>query len=294
MHAHCPSRSRTRLPGTPEPMHLWNGANGVTLAGDSWGDPANPHLLLLHGGGQTRHAWRSTGREFAERGYYVVAFDARGHGDSGWAPDGDYSQDAFVQDLRCVVESLGSRRPALIGASLGGNTGLAAIGGHHVAAAALVLVDVVPQTSRAGFDRIQAFMKQKPDGFDSLQELGEAIGRYRGNGRPPSLDGLARNVRLGLDGRYHWHWDPRFLASRAQDFADRHARLSASARQLTIPTLLVRGGSSDVVSEEGVREFLQLCPHAEYVDIPSAGHMVTGDDNDIFGRSTMDFLSRSV
>jgi hypothetical protein len=61
-----------------------------------------------------------------------------------------------------------------------------------------------------------------------------------------------------------------------------------------LPTLLVRGGLSDILSEEGAREFLELCPHAEYVNVTDAGHMVAGDRNDIFANGVIEFLSRTV
>lgn len=286
-------KSSERQFGAHEPMHRWRGADGIELAVDSWGDPGSPPVVLLHGGGQTRHSWRATALRLATEGYYAVSFDARGHGDSGWSAQGDYDQDSFVRDLQCVVELIGSRRPVLLGASLGGNTSLAAAGSGAVDAAALILVDVVPRTEQGGFNRIKAFMTQKPDGFESLEEVADAISRYRPDGqRRRNLGNLAKNVRLGSDGRYRWHWDPRFLATREQDLAQRYVRLSACALRLQAPTLLVRGGSSDVVSDDGVNEFLALCPHAEYVNVLDAGHMVTGVSNDIFGRATLNFLAR--
>src|SRR5215467_3351414 len=115
-----------RLPGTPIPMHTWIGAGGLTIAGDTWGDPNGPLVVLQHGGGQTRHAWKGTGQALGNAGYYAVAFDARGHGDSDWAGDGAYSQDAMVQDLQCVVHALGNRPCVLVGASMGGGTSLVA------------------------------------------------------------------------------------------------------------------------------------------------------------------------
>ncbi|MGF6915834.1 pimeloyl-ACP methyl ester carboxylesterase [Paraburkholderia sp. 40] len=283
-----------RLPGSPDPMHTWTGADGIRLAGDSWGSPQGPLVILLHGGGQTRHAWGGTGERLGAAGYFAVAFDARGHGDSDWSAEGNYSQDTMVRDLGHVLLALGGRRPVLVGASMGGGTSLVAVGEDRVDAAALVLVDIVPYTEPAGVARIQAFMSQKPDGFDSLEEVAEAISQYRPQRpRPRNLDGLAKNVRLGEDGRYRWHWDPRYLAS-PRDLQRRHERLSACARRLTLPTLLVRGGSSDVVSEAGAQAFLELCPHAEYVNVVEAGHMVAGDRNDVFGQATLDFLRRSV
>src|SRR5438034_7551340 len=111
-----------RLPSTPEPMHFWKGSGGLRLAGDSWGSPDGPLVLLQHGGGQTRHAWKGAGETLGAAGYFAVAFDARGHGDSDWAPDGVYGQDAMVRDLERVVAELGGRRPVLVGASMGGGT----------------------------------------------------------------------------------------------------------------------------------------------------------------------------
>src|SRR5471030_216512 len=98
-------------------MHHWKGFGDVTIAGDSWGDAAGPLVLLQHGGGQTRHAWKRTGETLGAAGYNAIAFDARGHGDSDWAADGRYGQDFMVEDLVCLVAAVGNRRPILVGAS---------------------------------------------------------------------------------------------------------------------------------------------------------------------------------
>jgi len=284
----------TRLPGTPDPMFRWPGAQGVSIAGDCWGNPAGPLILLQHGGGQTRHAWKNVGETLGRAGYYAVAFDARGHGDSDWAPDGIYGQDIMVEDLLCVIRALGGRRPVLVGASMGGGTSLVAAGEDHVDATALVLVDIAPQIEAAGVEKIQAFMSQRPEGFDTLEEVAAVIGAYQPHRKPPKdLAGLAKNLRMGPDGRYHWHWDPRFMTLR-REFDKRVIRLEACARALTLPTLLVRGGLSDVLSEAGAQAFLALCPHSEYMNITDAGHMVAGDRNDIFGHAVIDFLARTV
>ncbi len=283
-----------RLPGTPEPRHRWRGAGGITIAGDSWGNPPGPLVVLQHGGGQTRHAWKGVGEALGAAGYYAVAFDARGHGDSDWAPDGQYGQDVMVQDLRSVIAAVGNRRPALVGASMGGGTSLVATGEDHVDATALVLVDVAPRIETEGVAKIQDFMAQKPEGFDSLEEVAEAISRYQPHRkRPKQLDGLGKNVRLGADGKFRWHWDPRFRANRL-DLGQRQQRLEACARRLTLPTLLIRGGLSDILTESGAQDFLTLCPHCKYVNITNAGHMVAGDRNDVFGRAVIEFLQRVV
>lgn len=284
----------TRLPGTPEPMHRWQGSGGISIAGDAWGPLDGPLVLLLHGGGQTRHAWRGTGAALGAAGYYAVAFDARGHGDSDWAPDGLYGQDVMVQDLKCVIAALGQHNPALVGASMGGGTSLVAVGERQVDASALILVDVAPRVETEGIDHIQAFMSQAPEGFNSLEEVAQAIASYQPQrARPKSLDGLTKNVRLGSDGKFYWHWDPRYRAG-PRNLQLREERLGACARRLSVPTLLVRGGLSDVLSEAGAQQFLALCPHSEYVNVPSAGHMVAGDRNDVFGRTLIGFLRHAI
>jgi non-heme chloroperoxidase len=198
----------------------------------------------------------------------------------------------MVKDLICVVQALGGKRPILVGASMGGGVSLITIGEGHLEAAALVLVDMAPQIELEGSRRIQAFMDQKPEGFDTLQEVADAIANYQPHRpRPRQLDGLAKNVRLGADGKYHWHWDP----ARRRTWGNRQVyreRLHTCADQLNVPTLLVRGGLSDVLSEEGAQRFLAQCPHAEYVNVANAAHMVAGDRNDIFAESVIAFLKR--
>ena len=284
--------ANTRLPGTPEPMHHWPGDGGIRIAGDSWGPNDGPLVLLQHGGGQTRHAWKRAGEILGTAGYRVVAFDARGHGDSDWAPDGLYGQDVMVRDLQCVVSALGQRRPILVGASMGGGTSLVAVGEGHLDAAALVLVDIAPRIELEGVKHIQDFMGLKPEGFDSLEQVAELIGAYQPHRtRPRDLAGLAKNVRLGADGKYHWHWDPRFRAG-TRNLAVRTDRLEACAANLDLPTLLVRGGLSDLLSEAGAQAFLKLCPSAEYVSVSGAGHMIAGDRNDVFVNAVVEFLTR--
>lgn len=278
-------------------MQRWTGAAGVTVAGDTWGDPNAPVVMLLHGGGQTRHAWKRTGVRLADAGYYAIALDARGHGDSDWAPDGEYSLEVMVADLEAVVTQVGTARPdrggpVLVGASLGGGVSLAAIGSGVIDASALVLVDIAPQIETEGVQRIRDFMFANPDGFASLEEVADAVASYQPHRqRPSDLSGLAKNVRLGDDGRYRWHWDPAFMAG-PRRLNEGNMALDDMARRVEVPTLLVRGALSDLVSPQGAQHFLELCPHAEYVDVAGAAHMVAGDRNDIFGAAVIEFLER--
>lgn len=285
-----------RLPGTPEPTLWWTSPDGLRLAGDAWGDPDAPLVILLHGGGQTRHAWKNAGEVLARAGYHAVTFDARGHGDSDWPGgpgEGSYTQDAMVGDLCAIVAACG-KRPALVGASMGGGTSLTAVGEDRVDATALVLVDIAPRIEMDGVAAISDFMARNPDGFASLEEVADAVAGYQPHRkRPRDVSGLAKNVRRGADGRLRWHWDPAFLQA-ARHYGKRLDRLEACAQRLTLPTLLVRGGLSDLLSEAGAQAFLRTCPHAEYVSVSDAHHMVAGDRNDIFLNAVAGFLQRVV
>jgi len=279
----------------------FRGRDRNRIVATSVGDPSDPPVVLCHGGGQTRHSWHTTTADLGRSGWHAVSIDLRGHGDSEWAADGDYSLEAFRDDVITVARSLG--RPVLIGASLGGTSSLAALG--HTAddpcGRALVLVDVAPHVEAAGTERIRAFMTERMhDGFADLAEVADAVHAYNPHRpRPADLDGLRKNVRQRDDGRWYWHWDPAFITRRPSDEDEPRARLikpavlDDAARSLTVPTLLVRGRQSDLLSEHGAREFIALVPHARFADVGGAGHMVAGDRNDAFNDTVIDFL-RSI
>jgi pimeloyl-ACP methyl ester carboxylesterase len=288
------------------------GRDGIQLAADVLGPQDGPPVVLLHGGGQTRHAWGTTLQSVADRGWRGYSVDLRGHGDSDWDPDGDYTLDAFADDVAAIANGLPSQ-PVLIGASLGGIASLTAIGeapADHPVGRALVLVDVAPRSEQAGVQRIGAFMIQNIDGFDSLEQVADAIASYNPHRtRPTNLEGLKKNVRQRDDGRWYWHWDPRFVGASFKDagvdggsieeeLAARDEtrsvlqpnRLHAAAEHTKVPVLLVRGRMSDLLSEEGARELLEIVPHAQYADVAGAGHMVAGDRNDLFNDAVVSFL----
>jgi len=269
------------------------GASGARLAADVSGRDDAPAVLLLHGGGQTRHSWARARQELGDRGYRAIALDSRGHGDSEWVADGDYSLEAQVADLLAVVRQVGGR-PALVGASMGGVHSLIACGQHATPASALVLVDVTPRLEANGVEHIVGFMKGHLDGFASLEEAATAVAAYNPNRPPPTdMKGLAKNLRQREDGRWYWHWDPRFMGGdHRASVAHISQRMRASAAGVALPTLLVRGNLSDVVSYDGVEELKRMLPQLEFVDIQGAGHMVAGDKNDHFNAAILDFLRR--
>ncbi|KQT57591.1 MULTISPECIES: alpha/beta fold hydrolase [unclassified Aureimonas] len=282
-----------------EPVAVsYRGADGNRIAGVRFGDGGAP-VLLLHGAGQTRYAWTRTGGALASVGFRAIALDQRGHGESDWVADGAYAFEDFGRDALAICRAIrdeSGEPPILVGASLGGIAGL--IASHATESEilkALVLVDVTPSLALAGLLRIRAFMAEHLEtGFASLEEAAEAVARYQpGRSRPPSLDGLSRNLRRQADGRFHWHWDPALLLSSRNVMSggeEGAVQLRAAAAAFRAPALLVKGGASDLVTAPEVEEFLRLVPHAGFVDIADAGHMVAGDRNDVFAAAILGFL----
>ncbi len=290
---------------------------GFFITADAWGDPANPPVLLLHGGGQTRHSWGDTGRWLADAGWYALAPDARGHGDSDWSAGGHYGIEYLADDLRAICAKL-DQKPALVGASMGGMTALIAEGervragqpaGTDSICSAVVLVDIAPRAEQKGIERIFAFMSRNQDGFASLDEAAEAVAAYlphRSSATPARPSGhrrLEKNLRLRKSPagimRYYWHWDPTMLAvwqhiNEPAKQPHNTERLYRAARALTVPTLIVRGGISDVVSEKVMAEFLDAVPNAQSVSVADAGHMVAGDSNHAFTKAVISFLMTTV
>lgn len=275
----------------PETIRI-TAAAGIEIAADIAGPRGAPTVVLGHGGGQTRHSWDKAEQQLAGAGYFAINYDLRGHGDSSWSSDGDYSMETRADDLAAVA-AIGSRPLALVGASLGGLTAMVAAS-RGLDPDALVLVDIVPKMSPKGVAKITAFMTAHPDGFASLEDAADAISAYYPDRpRPKDLSGLNKNLRRGDDGRFRWHWDPSWMHSpRAGDPQYLLKMMDEADWTDRVPTLLVRGMKSDIVDDDGVEDLRRRIPHLEIADIRGAGHMVAGDKNDEFNAAVIEFLSR--
>jgi pimeloyl-ACP methyl ester carboxylesterase len=302
---------------TPSALQL-EGAPGVRLAADSFGDPRSPVVLMLHGGGQTRHAWRATAASLADAGWRAITVDLRGHGESEHPRPAAYAPDDFADDVRALIEQTTvaaapvgagaasegepiaapaaiTEGPVVIGASLGGIAALLALVEPPAAlAAGLVLVDVGHRFQPRGGGRVVGFMEQHSDGFANLAEAGDAVAAYLPNRpRPSDTSGLRHNLRRKGD-RWVWHWDPEVLTAAREimeDPSELSARLTSATARLRQPCLLVRGAVSDVLSAAIAHEFVELAPSATLVEVPRAGHMVAGDNNDAFTAAIESWLA---
>ena len=274
----------------------FRGFEDLTLVADVRGNLDAWPVLFLHGGGQTRHAWGRTAEIVAAQGWRAVSLDLRGHGESDWAANGDYSFTAFCADCIAVCDQLG-RPPVLVGASLGGMSAMLAEGtSDRVVSSGLILVDIAPVTNTEGVEKLGAFMRSGVNGFDSLEDAAAAIAAYTPQRkRPFNPEGL-RKVLRERDGRWYWHWDPAFITrERTEVVANRFkGLLDVAMNNITVPTMLVRGMLSDVLTQEGIDNMVARLPAVDVVEVPGAGHMIAGDQNDAFTDAVMWFLDERI
>lgn len=268
----------------------FSGFDGGAWVGDVAGAPGAPTVLLMHGGGQTRHAWHGTVEALARAGWRAVAIDLPGHGDSAWSPRGDYHVDKLAGEVVNLCRGLGSPL-SIVGASLGGMIGMALVGRDDAPpVAALALVDVGPWLESAGVDRIVNFMRAHPDGFASLDDAARHIAAYRGRAVQAHPRGLGKNLKQNAAGRWVWHWDPRLMNDENHSHRNDPDFLARSLGRYAGHVALIRGGRSDVISPAGAARVCEAFPQVRFYELAEAGHMVAGDANDIFTASLIDFL----
>ena len=274
--------------------------DGLRLSGSRLAMPG-PQVLLAHGFGQTRHSWAGTQDRLGRAGFGSLAWDMRGHGESqSNPPTHPYSVCDFVADQLAAARQLsgsGARTdaspdalPVLVGASMGGLTGLLAQAAHPVFSA-LVLVDVTPRWEAAGMKRIHDFMTAHPDGFESYDHAARVIHDYLPHRRARKSDEqLAKLLRADDRQRLRWHWDPRLLSEFIANSEHLQESIAEQARKIDVPVLLISGGRSDLVSDDTIKHFLERVPHATHVRLGSATHMLAGDDNDAFTDAVLVFM----
>jgi pimeloyl-ACP methyl ester carboxylesterase len=266
--------------------------DGLTLAGDAYGDPAAPPVLFFHGGGQSRNAWIGSAKTVAEAGYYGISFDLRGHGDSDWAADGDYLLDAFSRDVERLISQF-NQPVTLVGASRGGQAALVGGSRHPDRVRLIMLADVAPMIRDDGVDGIRAFFAEGEAGFATLDDAADSLARHLNQPRMDDSSRLARAMRQDDAGRWHWRWDP---ATGKREFlhppSEGEALLAAAAR-VESPVVLVRAEFSHLLTDEGVARFGQLAPQLGVINAKGVGHMFTADRNDAFAAQLLECLEQT-
>ena len=267
-------------------------ANGLKFHYLEWGDPSNPPMLLLHGFAQTCHSWDFVALSFSDR-YRVIALDQRGHGDSAWAPDGDYSPETQQKDIAAIVEGLGLNEFVLMGLSMGGRNSFTYAGNHTDKLKALVIVDAGPQNMQAGSGNIRSFVQQE-DELDSVDAFVDRVLQYNPRRDAVQVRGsILHNLMELPNGKWTWKYDKLLRSPDRRIGADPATteRLWGYLESIQCPVLVVRGGASDIMALDIAESMHDRIPNATMVTVEGAGHLVMGDRPAGFQKAVTDFLS---
>ena len=252
--------------------------NGLGFRYLDWGTEGKPPILFLHGGALTAHTWDLCCLALRDD-YHCLALDQRGHGDSDWAPDANYTIAAQREDVKGFAEALGLDRFVLVGMSMGAINGLAYAIAYPETLSALVLIDSGPKVRRPGSSRIRNFVNggAEPETLEAIIERALAFNPRRD---PLVLRrSLMHNLRRQDDGNWVWKYDrQRFQAMGGDQHAAERRGLADGLASVTCPTLVVRGGESDVFHDEDAELLAAGLPDGRWVKIPKAGHTVQGDN----------------
>ena len=250
-------------------------------------------MLLLHGFAQTCHSWDFVALAFCDR-FHVVSLDQRGHGDSDWSEEGDYSPETQQADIGAVVEAIGLSNLVLMGLSMGGRNSFTYAANHPDDIRALVIVDAGPQNMRSGSQNIRTFVRQE-DELDSVDDFVQRVLKFNPRRDPVQVRGsIVHNLKQLPSGKWTWKYDKRLREPGGRNF--RHdpemtARLWGYLESLACPTLVVRGAQSDIIALDTAGDMHSRIPNGRMATVENAGHLVMGDNPSGFERAVTEFLA---
>ena len=259
-----------------ESVDRWVRANGMNFHLLEWGDPGKPGVLMLHGASQQAHSWDFISLGLSSE-YHVLVLDQRGHGDSDWAPDGDYSIEAAQGDLDGIVDALGLADFNLMGHSMGGRNSFVWASRHPGMLRSLTIVDTGPETVRGGSDRIRRF-RELPDNLDTFEEFADRVQEYTGRSREQVLGALQYSIYQGADGKWTWKYDKVMRQSGRTESYWTPEQLWDCVKRIDCPTLVTRGDRSDIFAAETMDRMCEDIADCTCVTIANAGHLVQGDN----------------
>jgi pimeloyl-ACP methyl ester carboxylesterase len=266
-------------------------ARGLSFHCVEWGAAAAAPLICLHGITQTAHSWDEVAAELG-RDYRVLCFDQRGHGDSDWAPEGDYSRQTQAADLEAISAALGLEEFVLMGMSMGGINSITFTARRPQAVRALIIVDVSPEIQAKGVENIRNFIQQQDvlPSFEAFVERAHAFNPRRSIENIRSR--LQHNLKQLDDGRWTWKYDPALRSPNRGFQASALTNLWDDVRLIRCPTLIIKGGESDILSAESAAKLQAAIPGSQLAIIPGAGHSVMGDNPEAFAEAVFGFLRK--
>lgn len=259
-----------------EPQDEFITLDGLRFHYLDWGNDDKPTVLFLHGRGQQAHSWDFIALALCGA-YHVLALDGRGHGDSDWPPDGDYSIEADQRDLNALLDTLGVGPVVLVGHSRGGRDAFVFASSCPEKVMALAIVDVGPESSGEGLGRIRRF-RALPDEAESYDDFVRMVHDYTGRPVEQIRGSLKWNVHQLPSGKWTWKYDRVIRDPNHRSTNWPVERMWECLARVQCPTLLVKGERSDVLPMETAERMLQVIPHSTFAIVPGAGHLVAGDN----------------
>jgi pimeloyl-ACP methyl ester carboxylesterase len=261
----------------PEDRHVVVG--GMRLHCLDWGRAGLTPIIFLHGGGLSAHTWDIMCLAL-RTDHHCLALDQRGHGDSEWSPEIDYTFDAQLRDLETFVDQLELTNCILVGQSMGGINAMRYASRHSERLAGLIVIEAGPYVrQRAGMDRIVDFTLG-PAEFDTIEDVIDRAVAFNPRRDPRLLRySVKHNLRHLPDGRWTWKRDRRHLSHQHfTELVSQVQALASEAEAITCPTLIVRGDESDVFYDEEASAFAALVKDGRWVTVAHSGHNVQGDN----------------
>ena len=266
--------------------------NGLKIHYVDWGNEGATPMVLLHGLRAYGH-WFDEFAEVVKDRYWVMALDQRGRGESGWAKDGNYTTDAYVSDLEEFVGQLRLDKFVLGGHSMGGVNALIYTAHHPDRVLALLILDMGPEVNPAGVQRIRQELAETPGEFGSWEQARAFIRKLHSK---PSEENIRTRLKWMLkespEGKIVWRLDKAILNPALRP--DPPERVWSLLEKIKCPTLIVRGGVSDVLTVETCEKMVKVIPGSRWVEVPDAGHMVIEDNPQAFNAAVLDFLQTSA
>ena len=247
-----------------------------------WGTVRAPNVLCLHGGGQTAYMYEELGAALASR-YHALAPDLPDHGDSDPVDDGPGSRQALAGTLPPLFDHFGVAPAVVVGASLGGITAITLGATRPELVSGIVLIDIGHRLEEEGVRRIIDFMRAD-ESFPSLEAAAAEISRYLPQRKEVRPESLTRNLRQRADGRWIWkhgmarRWRDEGAPEEMPDWRNILEGLADDAASLRCPVLVLRGGNSDVLSDQGAEEVAEIIPDSRLRTVANAGHLAAGDN----------------
>ncbi len=262
-------------------------AGGLKLHFLDYGTAGLPSMLCVHGGAAHAHWYDYVAAGFTGS-HHVRALDQRGHGDSAWADPPEYSTLRLAADINEVAENLDLRDFVLVAHSMGGMVSLNYASKYPGRLGRLVIID---STLHLTDDRASV-MRERGARQSNYATLDELVARYKlmpaGSSAPVDVVGhVARHAgRLSADGRWRHKFDRNVYSQRLSiDGIPCFAKIA-------VPTLLVKGETSERISADIVARVKAVAPHVELAEVAGSGHHVTLDSPDGFVEAVNAFLTR--